>query len=196
MSIDWREDGPSAIVVEQRGSWIVRLFGLPFLGVGGNLLYQIADGVRHADLTVAGWIGLPLAAATFLVPGWLLCFARRRTRLDLAERAMTEELDLVVFRRRKAHAVPAAATVRVRHELRRTGSDGAGGSRNHLFCPVELELEPGRYALVAEFDGQEDEDALQLARRVRALFGIRVRDERKKDGETIEEVGAEDADDD
>jgi hypothetical protein len=195
MSIDWREDGPSAIVVEQRGSWIVRLFGLPFLGVGGNLLYQIADGVRNADLTVAGWIGLPLAAATFLVPGWLLCFARRRTRLDLAERAMTEELDLLVFRRRKTYAVPTGATVRVRHELRRTGSDGAGGSRTHLFCPVELELEPGRQVLVAELDGKEAEDALQLARRVGALYGIRVHDERKKEGETIEEVGAEDADD-
>jgi hypothetical protein len=194
MNIDWHEDGPAAIVVEQRGSWIVRLFGLPFLGVGGNLLYQIADGVRNADLTAAGWIGLPLAAATFLVPGWLLCFARRRTRLDLAERAMTEVLDLVVFRRKKTHAVPAGAKVRVRHELRRTGSDSGGGSRNHLFCPVELELEAGRHVLVAEFDGTQAEDALQLARRVAALFAIRVRDERKKEGETIEEVGAEDAD--
>jgi hypothetical protein len=190
MNIDWHEDGPSGIVVEQRGSWILRLFGVPFLAVGGTVLYQFVDGVWNHDLTIAGWVGLPLVAASFLVPGWIMSFARRRTRLDLAERAMTEEVDFLVFRRRKKHTVPAGAAVRLSHELRRTGSNG-GQTRTHLFCPLELELEPGRCVLVAEFDGAEAEDALRLARRVGAFYGIRVRDLRKKEGELIEEVGAE-----
>jgi hypothetical protein len=186
MSIRWREEGATALVVEQRGRLAVRLFGLPFLLVGGSLLYQFADGVWNRDLTIAGWIGLPLVTACFLVPGWIMVFARKRTRLDLAERAATEELDFLLFHRRRKHAVPSQATVRVRYELRRIDRE----NRTHLFCPVELAVGPEENVLVAELDGKESEEALRLGERVAGFLGLRVEDLRQKDGEVIEEAGA------
>src|SRR5215471_4022599 len=91
---DWREDGPGVVVITPGGIGAMRLLGLLFGAPGAWLLYQFVDGVLHPDtMTIFGWVMLPVMAAVFVVPGWIILFGRKRTRIDITRREATEELD-------------------------------------------------------------------------------------------------------
>lgn len=84
-----------------------RLFGLPFLLVGGYLAYQLAGGV--ADLAAgraaiaemfAGTLLLIVMTAAFLIPGWLLVASRAFRDIDRAARSVTYTRDFRVYQRR------------------------------------------------------------------------------------------------
>jgi hypothetical protein len=196
MSIRWLEHGDSEVTIDQGGNWVARLFGLPFLGVGSYLLAQFLDGLWRRDLTVAGFLLLPVITAAFLVPGWILAFGRKRTTLDADRREATEVLDFIVYKRRKVSAIPPDASVLVRYELRRTGRSEHGGQRTHLYCPVEVTTEAGGRVLVAVFDGRDATEAAAFAGKVATFLGLPVQDLRQSPGEVIEEVGSEDAGED
>jgi hypothetical protein len=69
------------------GNVTAKLFGLPFLLVGGYLAYQLTGGIvdlftGRAAITemLVGTLLLLIVAAAFLIPGWLLMFSRHKSR--------------------------------------------------------------------------------------------------------------------
>ena len=66
--------------------------------------------VLHPDeMTIFGWVLLPVMAAVFLVPAWIILVGRKHTRLDATRREATEAFDLLVYTRRRTTAVPRDA---------------------------------------------------------------------------------------
>src|SRR6478609_10885195 len=122
LTLDWQTEGSQA-TIRQGGVIAARLFGLPFLAGGGYLAYQFLDGVLHpGELTWAGWTLLPLMAAVFLVPGWILVAARKGVRLDRTRREVIEEFDYRVYTRRTVSPVTHDSTVLLRFEEGSTSS--------------------------------------------------------------------------
>lgn len=193
MAVTWTS-GPGRIVVREHAPLVLKLFGLPFLGIGLYLGRILVGGAMHGELTAAGWVLLPLLAVAFLVPGLLLTFASGRTVVDAPAHELVSGRDLLVFHGVRRAKVPRDARVQVRHELRRTG--GSGHAREtgtaHVYCPVELlgGPEPLR---IAEFDGKDGDRAFLLATEVATLLGVPLDDRRRKPGEPLEEAGTGDA---
>lgn len=94
-TVDWRqESGSGRVRLSQPGPGAARLFGLPFAAAGAYFLYFLAGGVLHpSQMTIFGWILLPLMTAAFLIPGWLLLTFRKRVTLDPTPREALEESD-------------------------------------------------------------------------------------------------------
>jgi hypothetical protein len=189
---DWRDDGPGAAVITPGGIGVMRLLGTPFAAAGLWFLYQFLGGVLHpSEMTVFGWIILPVLAAVFLVPGWIILFGRKRTRLDATRREAIEEFDLLVFTRRKPTAIPREAHVLLRYEK--------GGSETNYPAHVYLDS-GGGLILLTMFGSKEKAAALAFAHRIAGLFGIDVQDRCFERGEVtaggvvVDRLGPEDAD--
>ena len=200
-----RQDGPSGVVVVDSLGKLgaARLFGLPFVLAGLYFLYYISVGLfGGGGLTIAGWILLPLMAAAFLVPGWLLLVVRKRVRLDGAARQAVEEWDFLIYTHRKRSEVATDAHVMLR--LQR-------GARRHVRGPVFTHTRQGflihvylvtrkQQILLALFDEDAESKAHDLARRAAAVFAIRVQDRIVRGGEitqggvVVERLGEGDAD--
>jgi len=189
---DWREDGPGVVVITPGGIGAMRLLGLLFGAPGAWLLYQFVDGVLHPDtMTIFGWVMLPVMAAVFVVPGWIILFGRKRTRIDITRREATEELDVLVYTRRKVTAIPRDAHVMLRYEQ-------AGKS---TIYPVHVYLEAGgTLILLTMFGSKEKAAALEFAQKAARLLGVNVQDRCVERGEVsaagvvVDRLGSEDAD--
>jgi len=189
-TVGWREDGPGVFVITPGGIGAVRLLGLLFGAPGVWFLYQLAGGVLHPEeMTIFGWALLPVMAAVFLVPAWIILFGRKRTRLDVTRREATEEFDLLVYTRRKTTAIPREAHVMVRYE--KSGNDYPA----HVYLDAN-----GSLILLAMFAADAKIAALELARKVAGLFGLDVQDRRVEDGEiaaggvVVDRLGPDEAD--
>ena len=189
-TVDWREDGPNVFVVTPGGIGAVRLVGLLFGAPGVWFLYQFAGGLLHPEeMTVFGWVLLPVMAAVFLVPAWIILVGRKRTRLDATRREATEEFDLLVYTRRTTRSIPREAQVMVRYE--KSGNDYPA----HVYLDVN-----GTLILLAMFAADAKLAALEFARKVAGPFGIDVQDRRVENGEVaaggvvVDRLGPDDAD--
>lgn len=187
----WSQQGPDLVTIEQGGIGPARLLGLPFAAAGAYFLYQFADGVLHpSTMTIAGWLLLPLMTAAFLVPGWILLFGRKRTRIQITLREATEEFDFLVYARKTRTRIPADAHVLLRYE----------GSGTTYMITVNLVADAGKTILLGLLETKEKPAALDFAQKVSRQLGIDVQDRCIEGGEVaaggvvVERLGAEDAD--
>jgi hypothetical protein len=195
LTLDWQADGPSRATIRQGGVLVARLFGIPFLAAGGYFAYHFLGGLLHpGELTWAGWTLLPLMMAAFLVPGWILVVGRKRTLLDSARREVVEEMDYLVYTRRKASRVTSDSQVMLRYEQ---GSKSDTGTRYDIHVYVET---GAQLALIALFSDKQKTEALAFAAKAAAFLTIPVRDRLVENGEVtsggvvVEQLDPEDAD--
>jgi len=187
-TVDWREDGPGVVVITPGGIGAMRLLGLLFAAPGAWLFYQFLGGVLHPDeMTIFGWTLLPVMAAAFLIPGWIILFGRKRTRIDATRREATEEFDFLVYTRRKATPIPRDAHVMLRNEK------SGNGTAIHVY------LEPG-LILLTMFGPREKPAAVEFAQKIARLLVVDVKDLCVEQGEidaagvVVDRLGPEDAD--
>jgi hypothetical protein len=197
LAVEWRTEGPARAIVLQGGVLAARLFGAPFLIVGGYLAYQFIDGVLHpGELTWAGWTLLPLMTAAFLMPGWILTAGRRKTILDAGRREVVEVIDYRVYTRRSASPVSPDSLVIMRYQQGSTSSTSSTSFDIH----VHLET-PGRpLVLLALFRDDQKSDAHLFAAKAAAFLGITAQDRLVENGEVtaggvvVDRLAADDAD--
>ena len=162
-----------------------RLFGVPFLLAGGYFGYHLIGGVLHpGEMTIAGWIMLPLMMAAFLVPGWILCFGRKRTRLDSARREVIEEFDFMVHTRRTVLPVRSESVVRLRYQRGATSSSkGAFVTRQSTGYGIHVDVVTGNQdALIGLFNDGDKAEALAFAAKAAAFLSIPVKDKMVEGG--------------
>lgn len=187
LTLDWQQDGQQA-TIRQGGALVngARLIGVPFLIAGGYLLYQFGGGLVNGELTVAGWIVLPLLGIAVALPGWCLLLWRRRIRLDNARREVIEEIDFILFKRRKAVAITNDSCIRLRYEEGST-STTKGAVATHSRTRYDIHVDavvPGKPdTLIALFAEAQKPEALALAARAGAFLGVAVKDRMVEGGD-------------
>lgn len=180
--LDLSTDRAGRLILVQHSNTRLRVVSLPFLGLGGYLVWQVVAGALQRDLTVAGAIALPILALAFLVPGWILLAGRRRTAIDPALRLVVREIDFRLFSRRQVEPVPVGAHVDVVLETRRIDrGEGTGGSsddaepqRRHTFAVIEIAAPGSTPILLAVLDGAEEGRGREIARQAAVLLGLPV----------------------
>lgn len=178
MSTRWTEEGTRA-VVNLPLPMAARLFGLPFLAVGVYLGRALVTGILHpSDMTVAGWILLPLVTLAFLGPGWALVLMRKRVVIDAGSRVAVEETDFVVYTKRTRTLLPSGA-----HVMLRTERGSGGDTMSNPLYWIHVYLVAGREVLLAMFAAREKADAQSFASRVAAFLQTSVHDRVVEDGE-------------
>jgi len=193
LTLDWQTDGPARATIRQGGVGAARLFGVPFLVVGGYFLYQFVAGALRGELLLGGWILLPLMTAAFLVPGWILVVGRRRTVLESARREVVEEMDYLVYTRRKVSRVSSDSHVMLRYEQ---GSKNSNRVDIHVYVDNAAE----RPVLIGLFTGAQKNEALAFAAKAAAFLTLPVRDRLVEEGEitaggvVVEQLAGDDAD--
>ena len=168
LTVDWQQDGQEA-TIRQGGALVnaARLIGVPFLLAGGYLLNIFIGGLLHDELTIVGWIVLPLLGLAVALPGWCLLVWRRRARLNNARREAAEELDFIIFKRRWASPVSDKSVVRLRFER---------GSKDSNLYDIHVDVvTPGQKdTMIGLFAAKQKDEALALATRAAAFMGITV----------------------
>jgi hypothetical protein len=175
MSTVLTEDG-NPLTIELRGDATARLFGAPFLLIGGYLAYQLAGGVLDlltgraaVGEMLVGTMLLTIVTAAFLIPGWLLIFSRARIEIDRTARTVAYVRDLRVYQHRQQRAL--AEFDRIEVDLLSVAPNRRSRSRAYQ---VELAgSRPGKIT-VGLFD--DDEQALTFGHRLGALVGLPVTD--------------------
>jgi len=197
MNATCQETEPGVFLITPSGPGPVRLVALIFGAPGAWLLYQFLGGVLHpSEMTIFGWILLPIFAAVFLVPAWVLLFGKKRTRLDTRVREAVEEYDLLVYTRRTVSPIPRDAHMLVRFE---TGSSSSNDTVTRFMTTVNLDA-GGKVILLAIYSDKDKAEAMLFAGKVAGLLGIDVRDRCFQGGEitaggvAVDKLGADDAD--
>ena len=175
LTVDWQTEGNQA-TIRQGGVVVARLFGVPFLLFGGYLVYQFLDGAMHpGELTLPGWVGLPLISAALIVPGWILVAGRKRTRIDRARREVIEEFDYLVYTRRTVSPLSANSKVLLRYEEGSTSST-RGAVTTHASTRYDIHVyvtDAGTsMPLIGLFSEQQKPEAMAFAAKAAGFLGI------------------------
>jgi hypothetical protein len=176
MSVRWSRDD-RGLVIHQKGSLIVRLFGVPFLAAAGILGWHFVTGLlgfvvpSQGELTVAGLVMLPIFVIAFGTPGWILAFGRKRTVLDTARRLVVEVRDFRIHSFRDETAIARDAVVRVHLE------ESQDSKRTTVLLPVEIVSKKETPVQLAFFDPTEVAPARELAMEVAGVLGVSLVDE-------------------
>lgn len=175
---NWAERGTHAVVTLPV-PFTARLFGLPFLGIGLYLLRMLVIGAMHpAEMTVAGWILLPLITLAFLAPGLALVLLRKRVVIDAAARTAVDEMDFLLYTKRLSSPLLSSTHVMIRYELGTPGDDDSDSVYwTHVYLMTEKPV------LIGMFAQQERAAADALARRVAMFLGVELQDKRIEGGE-------------
>ena len=171
-------DEGGVVRVDVGTSMAARLFGLPFMLIGGYLAYQLAGGLvdlatGRAALSemLVGTILLAIVTAAFLVPGWLLMFSKARVEIDRNTRTVTYVRDLRVYQHAEKRALSEFDRVEV--DLLSVAPNRQSRGRAYQ---VELAGRHRRNVVVGLLD--DGDEALTFARRIGALIGLPVNDRR------------------
>lgn len=187
LTVAWKQDGRQATI--RQGGFLLnaaRLVGVPFLIAGGYLLYQFIGGLLNDDLTLVGWIVLPLLGVGVALPGWCLLVWRRRARLDNAKREVVEELDFILFRWRWAVPVTTDSVVRLRYEQGSTSStQGAVITQTATRYDIHVDVVTPRQkdTMIALFSEEQKAEARALCAKAAAFMGIAMQDKMVEGGE-------------
>ena len=195
LTLDWQSDGPSRATIREGGATlgIARLLGLPFLAAGGYFLYQFLGGLFSGGLLLGGWILLPLFAAVFLIPGWILVFGRRRTLIDNTRREIVQEMDYLVYTRRIVSRVTSDSSVMLRYEASST-------DRNRVDIHVYVDNGNEQRAMIGLFTDRQKTEALAFAAKAAAFLTIPLKDRLVEKGDinsagvVVEQLDPEDED--
>lgn len=156
-----------------------RLFGLPFLLVGGYLGFQLVGGV--IDLVVgrasigemlAGTVLLAIITAAFLVPGWMLAFARASVDIDRVARTATCTRDFRIYQSRTVRPLSDFTRVEVDH-LSVSANRASSGKSSYQ---VELAATNRSNVVAGLFDDRDA--ALAFGRELGAIVELPVVDRR------------------
>ncbi len=174
MSCSINEENPTRIIIRERDLGIARLFGLPFLGIGGYLLGMIALGLlEHITAgQVIEWlknaagtmVGLVIGLL-FAVPGWLLVFTRWRWIIDGTRREAELQKDFLVAKTRKSVAAQDITHVEVIWEERNRHDR----DRLRMAYMVKLMLKSGGHELITWC--RELDEARPVAEKIAKLIG-------------------------
>lgn len=196
MSVLWKEEG-TRVLIGQPVPITARLFGLPFLVVGFYLLRILVGGILHpSEMTVAGWLLLPLMTLAFLVPGWLLVLMRKHVIVDWTTRMAVEETDFLLHTRRTETPLLSDTHVMLRYER---GSTGDTSMENPPYW-IHVYQVAGTRVLLGMFREGEKPEALSLAQRIATRLGVDVQDRCVEGGEVtsggvvVERLRPDDAD--
>ena len=157
------------------GNPAARLFGVPFLLVGAYMAYQLAFGI--ADIAtgraalgemLAGTLVLVLFTGAFLVPGWVLTFARARVEIDRTARRVTSVRDFRVYAMRDMR--PLSDFDRIEVDVLSVGSNKYSAGNYQ----VEL-ASPNRKNVVVGLFGKGDE-AFRYGQELGRLIGLPIDD--------------------
>ena len=129
--------------------WIARAFGTPFLLVGLWFVRVVAETARDIVTGVGGpgemmpalLIGVVMSM-TFLIPGVILCFGRRRLFLD--HQSVSDKVTFMGVGRTVRSPLGIFKTVRVALRIKRNR-----GARDSMTYDVEMVKEDGDKLLVA-----------------------------------------------
>jgi hypothetical protein len=169
----------AVLKITMTGDLTARLFGVPFLVVGGYLGYQLAGGIfdlltGRADIAemLPGTLVLLVVALAFLLPAWLLLFSRATVEIDRAARSVTYVRDFRIHQHRQARALSEFTRVEV--DLLSVSPNRQSRGRAYQ---VELAGRNRQDVVVGVFDAGED--ALAFGRRVGEFIGLPVEDLRQ-----------------
>jgi hypothetical protein len=159
-----------------------RLFGVPFLLVGGYLGYHLGAGILdlltgRAALSemLVGTLLLVVLAAAFLIPGWLLVFARARVEIDRAARTVTYVRDFGLYRRAEVRPLSEFSAIEV--DVLTVSSSRRSGAPDAF--QVELAGSNRRNVVIGLLD--DGEEAVAFGHRMGVTLGLPVSDLRHID---------------
>jgi hypothetical protein len=159
--------------IAMAGDLSARLFAVPFLLLGGYLIYQLVGGIAdlltgRAAITemLAGMLLLLIVALAFVVPGWLLMFSRARIEIDRTARVVTSVRDFGIYQQREAHPLSRFEGVKV--DLLSVAPNRHSKGRRAF--QVELSDHRGTSLLVGVFGAHDD--ALSFGRRVANFIDV------------------------
>jgi hypothetical protein len=171
-----------AITIQMTGGIAGRLFGLPFLLVGGWLASQVVGAVtdlvtgRAAGAQMAaGLLVLMVVTAAFLIPGWMLVCARGRVVIDRTSGTLTAVRDYRVYQHREQRRLSEFTRLAV--DMLTTASNPRRRAKPAF--QIELVAATGSNVLVGLAD--DASGAMDLGRRLGALLGLPVEDLRYAD---------------
>ncbi|MEM7293723.1 MAG: hypothetical protein AAF420_10080, partial [Pseudomonadota bacterium] len=179
--------------IKMRVGILIRLLGLPFLCIGGWMLFHFALGVAEylhlATLeewveAIPGFAVLMFFTALFLAPGIMLSLFRLRIEMDRTENTVDEIKDFLFYKRTRRFRTDELNRVIARQATAThasgsmTGVGSPGGfTRNRkkfTLYPVEIEPREGKAITVAFADDKKE--AKELASGIGEFMGIELND--------------------
>jgi hypothetical protein len=170
--------GPIRIVLGSGAA--ARLFGVPFLVLGGWLGYELTLGLvdfakgRSGSEMIPGTVLLMLFTLAFLVPGWLLLVSRATVEIDRSQGTVTTVRDLRLYRHRIVRKLSEFSSIEV--DVLTTSPNQP---RRRSGYQVELAGATRRNQVVGLFRGADE--ALEFGKQLSTMIGLPVADYRDTD---------------
>ncbi len=179
----WQPQPDGTVLIPQPIKIAARLFGLPFLAIGGWFSYQLimatyesisAGGLGELAGNILGLLILLLMALLFGVPGVLLVVARKYVLLRPAPRQVVELFDFFVYRKENSRDIHTEAVVTLRFEAVSPTSTSSARAHSHFACMVYVKASARDRVLAAMTESAER--ARELGRETAALLGLQLQD--------------------
>lgn len=182
-SSQWQPQPDGTVLIPQPIRMAARLFGLPFLAIGGWFSYQLimathesvsAGGLGELAGNILGLLILLFMALLFGAPGVLLVVARKFLLLRPAPRQVVELFDFFVYRKENRRDIPTEAFVTLRFEAVSPTSTSATRGHSHFACMVYVKVS-ARDRILAAMTESADR-ARELGRETATLLGLQLED--------------------
>ena len=168
-----------AIRIDVTGGATARLFGLPFLLVGGWLGWQMVGAASDlvtgraavGDMAI-GLFVLSLVTGMFLLPGWMLTLSSGRVEIDRTGGTVTSVRDYRLYQQRERRSLQEFSAIAV--DVLTT----AANPRRRARPTFQVELVDGARGNVLVGLADDGDSAMAMGRRLGALTGLPVDDRR------------------
>ena len=171
------EEGENSLKVYFKNGLALRLFGLPFLIVGGKFLYELLRGIYESIISgemlllFPGTLLLIVMILAFGIPGWLLTFVRKSVTIDRGQSEVIDIKDFLVYKRVRRYPFTALRKVLVTRR-RQKFKRASGADKVSTLYPIELVGQADQRILVGELE--EREPAKALAGQLAEMIGVEV----------------------